>query len=126
MANMEEKQENKQWAVLQSEVFPEEAPASRMWSGITIFDSLDEAIAFIEKIIRTEWTTTIYMPTDTDPDHEEMLADHKGYHSDPNSIKWSSCYYSKDGKLAWHEMDGNVKLIETVELKPKGERTTTC
>jgi hypothetical protein len=127
MADMVEKQENKQWAVLQSEVAPGAGHASGMWAGVTIFDSLEEAKKFIEYVIRTEWTTTIAMPTDTDPCYEEMLADHKGYQSDPNSIRWSECYYSADGTLAWHEIGDAVKLIEAVELKPNGERaSTTC
>lgn len=116
-----------QWAVLQSEVYPGEGRASGIWAGVTIFDSLDEAKKFIEDVIRTEWTTTIAMPTETDPCHEEMLADHKGYQSNPESIKWSGCYYSEDGTLAWHERGDTVKLIEAVELRPNGERTsTTC
>lgn len=124
---MDDVTNNKKWAVLQSEVYPGQGHASGMWAGVTIFDSLNEAKAFIEEVIRTEWTTTIAMPTDTDPDYEEMLADHKGYQSDPESIKWSGCYYSADGTLAWHEIDNTVKLIEAVELKPNGERaSTTC
>jgi hypothetical protein len=124
---MDEVTKSKKWAVLQSEVYPGEGRASGMWAGVTIFDSPDEAKKFIEDIIRTEWTTTIAMPTEADPDYEESLADHKGYQSDPNSIKWSGCYYSADGTLAWQEIGDTVKLIEAVELKPKGERTsTTC
>ena len=92
-----------------------------------MFDSLDEAKQFIEHVVREEWTTTITMPTEDDEFHEEMLADHKGYQSNPDSIKWSEVYYSEEGDMAWVEIGDTVKLIEAVEMKPKGERTsTTC
>lgn len=117
----------KQWVVLQSEIYPGEGRASGMWIGCTEFDSAEDAKRFIEDVIRSEWTTTITIPTDDDSFHEEMLADHKGYQSDPESIKWSSVYYSEDGEMAWTEIDDQTKLIEMVEKKPKGERmSTTC
>ena len=117
-------EENQKWAVIQSEVYSaEDGNASGLCGGFTLFGTKDEAIAFIERVIRDEWTTTITIPGDGDEFHEELLADHKGYQSDESSVKWSDVYYSEDGDEAWYQHGDTIRKIEAVPLKPMGERT---
>lgn len=116
--------ENHKWAVIQSEVYSaEDGNASGICGGFTLFNTGDEALAFVEQVIRDEWTTTITIPTAEDPFHEELLVDHKGYQSDENSVKWSDVYYSEDGDVAWYQHGDTIRKIEAVPLKPMGERT---
>lgn len=118
--------EEQKWAVLQSEVYSAECGfASGLCGGFTLFSTKGEAIAFIEHVIRDEWTTTITIPRDGDEFHEELLADHKGYQSDKESIKWSDVYYSEDGDEAWCQRDDTIWKIEAVPMKPMGKRTWT-
>lgn len=116
------------WAVIQAEVYsPEEGCASGICGGFSVFNTKEEAIEYIERVIRDEWTTTVTIPTDEDEFHEEQLADHKGYQSDRSSVKWSDVYYSEEGDLAWCQVGDTSKRIEAVPMKGNGERTwMTC
>ena len=112
-----------QWAVMQAEVYPGEGCASGMWTGFTIFDTLEEAVARVEDIIRNEWTSTI----GTDKDNKDiMLADHRGYCWPEGSVKWSEVYYAEDGTEAWQELGDQVKYIKVKKVEPKGERNSSC
>ena len=118
--------EDQKWAVIQSEVYSaEDGCASGLCGGFTLFCTKDEALAFVEHVIRDEWTTTITIPSDGDEFHEELLADHKGYQSDESSVKWSDVYYSEEGDEAWCQYGDTIRKIEAVPLKPMGETTWT-
>lgn len=110
------------WAVIQSEIYPGMGNGNGMWAGFTLFDGKESAIKFIEKVIREEWTTTIKIPTENDEFREELLADHRGYHSDAFSEKWSEVCYSEDGTLAWAEIGDRVVKIEAVKVIDEVER----
>lgn len=117
---------DQKWAVIQSEVYSaEDGNASGLCGGFTIFGTKEEAIAFIDHVIRDEWTTTVTIPNEADPFHEELLADHKGYQSNWLSVKWSDVYYSEEGDEAWFQNGDTIRKIEAVPLKPMGERTWT-
>ena len=116
--------ENHKWAVIQSEVYSaEDGNASGICGGFTLLKTKEDALAFVEKVIRDEWTTTITIPTEEDQFHEELLADHKGYQSDEDSVKWSDVYYSEEGDMAWYQRGEVIRKIEAVPLRPMGERT---
>ena len=110
-----------QWAVLQCETGYGDGNGDA-WCGCTLFDGKDKALAYINHVIRDEWTTTITIPTEEDEFHEEKLADHKGYCSPDGSIKWSDVYYAADGSEAWYWRGGIIKKIGLAKVKPNGER----
>lgn len=124
---MAESGQKQQWAVVQSEYWPGEAPSRTLFGSFAIFDTKEEAVAFIEKVIREEWTTEVEMPTEEDEYHQEPLADHRGYQSDEDSMKWSDVCYAEDGTEAWADGGASsTKYIKAVPMRPKGERTSTC
>lgn len=114
-------EQKEQWAVLQCETGYGDGNGDAS-AFCTLFDDKDVALKFINDVIRNEWSTTVTIPTEEDEFHEEQLADHKGYCSPGDSIKWSDVYYAEDGSEAWYQRDGIIKKIGLVEVKTKGER----
>ena len=113
--------EKKSWAVLQCETGYGDGNGDAS-AFCTLFDDRDAALKYINDVIRNEWTATVTIPTEEDEFHEELLADHKGYTSPEDSVKWADVHYDEDGEFAWYQRDGIIKKIGLTEVKPNGER----
>lgn len=106
------------WAVRQAYYYADESPMNAMLVEESF--SLDEesAVKELESIIRNDWTTEVEQTNDKGEVWAVPLADLRGYQSDPQSIKWSEVYYSKDGKCAWvQHSTGTTYKAEVVEVR---------
>lgn len=112
-----EKSEGK-WLVLQSE---DQEIDGGIWMAVTPFDSLDDAKAFVKKVIREEWAPRSVITT---PDGVRNLADMPGYTYPPESVKWSMIHYSEDGMEAWYadRVEHIYRRLTICKVGKNGER----
>lgn len=109
-------EEVSKWLVLQAETCEGEGG---LWAAATEFSKRDDALEFVEHVIRDEWQAVV--DCDTNP---KNLADNKGYCFPAKSIRWSQVYYSEDGDEAWVQFDGGgSRWIKVVQKKQEGERS---
>lgn len=109
------------WCVLQSEFQYESNERDRLFGAVTVFDTKEEAIKFVEHVIRKEWYTDISVRSKETGEYDGEtvpLANCKGYHSDP-LIKYSEVYYSEDGMEAWVHDEG--RCCYRICAKPMNE-----
>lgn len=102
--------------VLQAETCEDEGG---LWTAATPFKTSDEAIKFVEHVIRDEW----HVMTDVDSE-PKPLADRRGYkYPEDSSIKRSQVYYDEDGTEAWATLDsGGAMRIKIVKMEEEGKR----
>lgn len=112
-----EKSEDK-WVVVQAE---SQDIDGGVWLASTGFDSLEDAKAFVKKVIREEWAPRSVITT---PDGVKNLADMPGYTYPPESVKWSMIHYSEDGTEAWYaDRTENIYMRMTImKIGKNGER----
>lgn len=104
--------------VTTAEWYRDQPPENNPYAHAVPFYTKDSALRYINDVIRRDWTTTI--PVEGAGglvDNEALLADHRGYHSDPNSIKRSDVYYAESGCEAWAHFDDRAYSL-TLEEYP--------
>ena len=108
------------WLVLQAE---DQEIDGGIWLAATIFDSLDDAKAFVRKIIKEEWAPRTDITT---PDGVKNLADMPGYTYPQESVKWSKIYYDEDGMEAWYADRADNVYRKLVIRKAEGKGVRIC
>ena len=106
------------WVVVQAE---SQDIDGGIWLASTGFDSLEDAKAFVKKVIKEEWAPKSDITT---PDGVKNLADMPGYTYPPESVKWSMIHYSEEGTEAWYaDRTENIYMRMTIfKVGKNGER----
>lgn len=110
-----EMSEGKRWLVIQAETCEGDGG---LWTAATAFSDFDEAVKFVEHVVRDEWQVVVDLDVSPRP-----LADCRGYTYPEGPVKRSQVHYEDDGTVAWATLDsGGSMSIKVVEDKQKGER----
>jgi len=111
------------WAVLQSEWYEGESPEECVWAAFTLFDTKDQAISFIENVIRKEWLENVVVRDESGAELVGNLADFKGF-ADGDTEGCLDVYYSPNGDEAWFVRGGKAFRISAVKVRGKGIRVS--
>jgi len=108
------------WLVLQAESSDE---YGCLWMAATPFLKLEDAKAFLKKVVNEEWGPIVLEFPDGSI-VEKGLGDMPGYKSpSSSSIKHSHVYFDEDGTEAWDILGNVEKKIKIVQSTKEGERT---
>lgn len=100
---------NVKFYVKEMAFYKDEPSGTAGFCSLRQFETEEDAIQFLNYLIRNEWTTTV--PADTE-DGEALLADVPGYGEEDG--KYAPCHYSSDRRLAWDDNDSRYYRAEVI------------